>query len=193
MGGCVRIFRVTPAALWIAAFALVLALVITGVVLLAVRSASPDGEVAFIAPTASPVKPLVVYVTGAVGREGLFSMRDGDRVADAIASAGGLTADADRSRVDGARLLRDGDHIHVSRVSEPSPTSTAGAPAARVNLNTATQQELEALPGIGPVLAKAILDHRARLGRFTSVEQLLDVSGIGPTTLARLRPFVDVP
>jgi len=189
----VRIFRVTPAALWIAAFALVLALVITGVVLLAVRSASPDGEVAFIAPTASPVKPLVVYVTGAVGREGLFSMRDGDRVADAIASAGGLTADADRSRVDGARLLRDGDHIHVSRVSEPSPTSTAGAPAARVNLNTATQQELEALPGIGPVLAKAILDHRARLGRFTSVEQLLDVSGIGPTTLARLRPFVDVP
>ncbi len=185
-----RLPSVSSGILRVAVLALLVTLVAAGVVALALRSTSPDGDVEILLPAATPVKPVVVYVTGAVGREGLFSMRDGDRIADAIALAGGLAADADRAQISGASLLRDGDHIHVPRVSE-APPQVPGTPSARLDLNAATQQQLEALPGIGPVLAKSILDHRAKIGRFTSVEQLLDVSGIGAVTLARLRPMVE--
>ncbi len=172
--------------------ALLLALVVAGVALLALRSASPDGDVEILLPPPTPVQPVVVYITGAVGREGLYSMREGDRASDAIELAGGLVGDADRARVNGASLLRDGDHIHVPRLAEPAVVTPPGStPAALVNLNTATQKALEALPEIGPVTAKAILDYRAKIRRFTSVEQLLDVKGIGAVTLARLRPLVE--
>lgn len=135
-----------------------------------------------------------MYVTGAVVREGLYSMREGNRVANAIDMAGGYSGSADRSRVSGATLLRDGDHLHVRAQSEPIPSAVVSTPSVtgRINLNTATAQELETLPEIGPVTAKAIVDHRAKVGRFASVDQLLGVSGIGAKTLATIRPLVEV-
>jgi competence protein ComEA len=187
----VRLPRARVALLKAGVLGVLAAFVVAGIVALAFQSASPDGDLEILLPTATPLQPVVVYVTGAVGREGLYSMRAGDRAADAIALAGGLLPEADRARVDGAAPLHDGDHVHVPRLSEPAQAQAPGMSSIRLDLNRATQQQLESLPGIGPVLAKAILDHRAKIGRFASVEQLLDVSGIGPTTLARLRPLVE--
>lgn len=163
---------------------------------------------------------LVVSVVGLVHRPGLVRLPPGARVADAIASAGGARRGADTVSLNLAQLLNDGDQILVGyagpdgRVLRSAvvaatgsgappanePRTTSGAPSAapsgssgsRVNLNTATEDQLDALPGVGPVTARAIIDWRTRNGRFTSVDQLGEVDGIGPARLAKLRDLVTV-
>jgi competence protein ComEA len=134
---------------------------------------------------------LLVHVLGAVKRPGLVSLASGSRVVDAVASAGGLTDDAEVAGINLARPVSDGEQLVVPKVGEVSPAAggsgaggvagagAGGANGAVVNLNTATQGELETLPRIGPALAQRILDWRTANGRFAAPADLLKVTGIG--------------
>jgi len=139
---------------------------------------------------------VTVDVTGKVRRPGIVVLDTGARVVDALEAAGGQRAGVDLSSINLARVLVDGEQIVVGapRPAAPAPTgSTApGAPPALVNINTATQAELESLPDIGPVTAMAILAWRDEHGGFTSVDELLEVDGIGDVTLDKLTPYVTV-
>jgi competence protein ComEA len=160
------------------------------------------------------VSVVVVHVVGAVARAGVVRLPGGSRVTDALDSAGGAADDADLARVNLARPVVDGERLYVPRVGETEVPSTlddggaAGSTAAPgagagggpggvgssdlVDLNTADQAALETLPGIGPALAGRILAWRDEHGRFTAVEDLLDVSGIGDGRFAELRERVRV-
>jgi competence protein ComEA len=160
-----------------------------------------SGSTATGAPAPAEV---VVHVVGAVHRPGLVHLPLGSRVADAVSAAGGTTPGAQAASVNLARLLVDGEQLVVQRRGRPALVPAPGAAAADlasgagtpppgpVDLNSATQEALDALPGIGPVLAQRILDWRTANGRFSSVDELGEVSGIGEATLADLRPVVTV-
>ena len=145
---------------------------------------------------------ILVHVAGAVRRPGLYEMAVGARIADAIDVARGPKPTADLSALNLAEPLTDGQKIDVPRRGEevevaapsaPLPSSgTSPAPGTVINLNTADQIALETIPGIGPVTAQAIIAYRTEIGSFESIDQLLDVSGIGPATLESMRPYVTV-
>jgi competence protein ComEA len=140
---------------------------------------------------------LVVSVVGQVRSPGLVTLPAGSRVADALAAVGGLLPEADPASVNGAAVLSDGQQIAVGVPGGETPSTAAGAASGAdggglLDLNTATAAELDALPGIGPVLAQRIVDHRTAHGRFISVDQLDDVSGIGPSIFADLAHRVRV-
>ncbi len=163
----------------------------------AVRAAS-DASVPSGAPGSAAPSPaaLVVHVVGQVVRPGIVRLPLGSRVVDAVAAAGGARTGADLAAVNLARLVVDGEQIRVPKPGEPfvvggSPgAGGTSASAARVSLNSADLASLDTLPGVGPVLAQRIVDWRAEHGRFTSVDELGEVSGIGEKLLAQLRPKV---
>ena len=134
---------------------------------------------------------LVVHVVGAVRRPGLYRLRDGSRIADAVERAGGATRRADLSLVNLAAPVADGTQVVVPRRAAVGPAAaqpgTAETPAGPVHLNTATLEQLDALPGVGPSTAQKILDFRQEHGAFTSVDELDAVPGIGPARLEQLR------
>lgn len=147
------------------------------------------------APAASPTGQVVVDVVGAVAAPSVVRLAAGSRVVDALAAAGGATAEAQLGALNLARVLVDGEQIVVPAVGD-QPVDAAPGPAGaptddRVDLNAADAAALDALPGIGPVLAGRIVAHRED-GPFTSVDELADVAGIGPTLLDRLRDLVRV-
>ena len=156
------------------------------------------------APTAMPT--ILVHVDGAVTRPGVHELPAGSRVVDAVGAAGGLTDGADRGRLNLAEPLGDGSRLWVPAVGETeqpavvrvTPGAQAGAPdahgkgAAALDINTADAAALQSLPGIGPALAAAIVEHRERVGPFARVEDLDKVSGIGPAKLEQIRPLVSV-
>lgn len=158
------------------------------------------------APAPAPVTPsgeVVVDVAGKVREPGIVTLPAGSRVADALEAAGGSPRGTDLSSVNLARVLADGEQVVVGlpAVAAPStsgsaPSGTApsgtGAPPATVSLNTATLDQLDTLPGVGPVTAQAILDHRAEIGRFTSIDELMEVRGIGDARMADLRDLVSL-
>ncbi|HET9242892.1 MAG TPA: ComEA family DNA-binding protein [Gaiella sp.] len=133
---------------------------------------------------------LTVHVVGAVRRAGLFRLREGARVADALARAGGPTRRADLAAVNLAAPLVDGQQVVVPR--RGAAGATAGAPVAgsKVSLAVATVEQLDELPGIGPVTAQKIVDWRSTHGPFRSVEDLDAVPGIGPARIEQLRDLV---
>jgi competence protein ComEA len=142
---------------------------------------------------------LLVHVAGAVHRPGLYEMPAGARVADAVQAARGPTERSDLDALNLAEPLQDGLKIDVPRRGEalaaapaPQPGASAAGPAVPVNLNVADQAALETIPEIGPVTAAAILEYRAQVGSFSSVEEVLEVSGVGPATLEAMRPYVTV-
>ena len=146
-------------------------------------------------PPEEATAPIVVHVAGAVNRPGVHLLADGDRVIDAIAAAGGETPGADVQVLNLAAPVVDGQRIHVpleGETPEVDPAVTAGAPTGPIDINRATAEALESLPGIGPTTAAAIVDDRTRNGPFASVDDLDRVSGIGPATVARLRDLVRV-
>ena len=154
-------------------------------------AATPSVGVA--ADTAATV---VVSVVGLVARPGLVTLPEGSRVADAVAAAGGLLPDADPASVNLAAVVADGEQVAVGvpgAVTAAAAGGTTGASGSGpVDLNAATAADLDALPGIGPVLAQRIVEHREHSGPFRTVEQLDDVPGIGPATYAELAELVTV-
>ena len=154
------------------------------------------------APDAVGVEDLVVHVVGQVRDPGVVTLRGGARVEDALRAAGGATRRADLARVNLARPVVDGEQIVVPAPGEevtPVPPAAGAGPTAgvqgtagAVNLNTADQAELERLPGVGPVLAGRIIEWRTEHGGFTSVSELVDVSGIGEVLMGRLADLVTV-
>lgn len=152
------------------------------------------------APSTTSAASLVVHVAGAVASPGVIELPAGSRVGDAIAAAGGATVDAATDAVNLAALVTDAQQVYVPHLGEadgpapdPAPPAGSGAPAAGpLDLNTATEQQLVDLPGVGPVLAAAIVRHREEAGPFTAVDGLLEVSGIGPARLESLRDLVRV-
>lgn len=153
-------------------------------------------------PVAEPT-PILVHAAGAVHAPGVYLFRGEARVFDLVEAAGGLTADADRDRVNLAAPLSDGLWMYFLQVGEtsvPAPVggsglADGGGAATRsgpLNINMATAQQLESLPGVGPSIAAAIVEHRERIGGFASVDGLLAVSGIGPAKLDQIRDLVAV-
>jgi competence protein ComEA len=148
--------------------------------------------------TPSGSAKVVVDVTGRVRRPGIVVLREGARVVDALRAAGGARPGVALASLNLARVLTDGEQIVVGRPaaaavpSVPSSVATGPPGAALVNLNTADETALESLPEVGPVTAQAILAWRTEHGGFTSVDQLLDVDGIGDATLAQVAPYVTV-
>ena len=140
---------------------------------------------------------VVVHVAGAVASPGVVTLPAGSRVADALEAAGGATADADTDQLNLARILVDGEQVRVPHQGEdastwaapPGPAQDAGTGTASglVNINTASATELQSLPGIGEALAQRIVDYREANGPFTSIDELTEVSGIGPAKLEALR------
>jgi competence protein ComEA len=140
---------------------------------------------------------VVVDVVGAVRRPGLYRLEQGSRIADAVARAGGATPKAELSQVNLAAPLADGEQVVVpKRGAAGAAPGTAGSPAgagsasAPIQLSTATLEQLDTLPGVGPSTAQKILDYRAKHGAFSSVEELDAVPGIGPKRLDELRDLV---
>ena len=152
------------------------------------------------APTAPP-QPLQVYVTGAVHTPAVYELAPDSRVEDAIAAAGGATEEADVEAINQAAPLSDGAHIHVPSLADhlptPPPISTAaphtllsspGAPAGSVDINSATAEDLQALPGIGPAMAQRIIEERP----YGSTEDIMRVKGIGEATFEKLKDLITV-
>ncbi|MDZ7884822.1 MAG: ComEA family DNA-binding protein [Mycobacterium sp.] len=177
-------------------------------------SGSPTAQAgAAPGPAEPPDGSVVVSVVGLVNTPGLVTLTAGDRIADALEAAGGAVDGADLVGLNLARRVADGEQIIVGLAAPPGSPSPMGssvssaappeqaspaapnataAPGAPVNLNTATPEDLDALPGVGPVTAAAIIAWREANGRFTSVDQLSEVDGIGPARLDKLRGLVDV-
>ncbi len=156
--------------------------------------ARPDDVVAPPAVATSSAAPatIMVHVVGDVRRPGVYELPAGARVADAIDAAGGTLRSADLASVNFAAPAVDGAQIVVATRGDTADHAADPEPsvAALINLNSADQAALESIPGIGPVTATAILNHRSEIGAFTSLDQLLDVDGIGPATIESLRPYV---
>ena len=170
---------------------------------------SPEQPPSTGSPAASQAiagQPIKVYITGAVQSPGVYGLRQGDRVFDAITAAGGVGQGADLEAINLAALARDEGYYHVPRLGEtPRPevaaaVAEANAPAGDsgkpqgglVNLNTADAELLGSLPGIGPVRARAIIDHREHNGPFKSVDGILNVQGIGEGIYENIRDLVTV-
>jgi competence protein ComEA len=151
-------------------------------------SVPPPVRLASPAKSARPAV-LIVHVAGAVRRPGLYRLREGSRVADAVARAGGPARTAQLELVNLAAHIADGEQIVVPRRGAPA-AATGSSTAGPVHLNTATLEQLDALPGVGPVTAQKILDYRQAHGAFSSVDELDAVPGIGPARLADLRSLV---
>lgn len=171
------------------------------VLLVSLRGSPPQAEL--LIPRATPSteaapQELYVHVAGAVARPGLYRVRTGSRVADVLDAAGGPTAEGDVHQLNLATKVEDGQRVYVPRQGESPALSdefTAGEEGAAtgpLDLNTATQAQLEELPGVGPSTAKAIIDYREKNGRFRAVEELLDVRGIGPAKFSEIEELVKV-
>ena len=162
---------------------------------------------------------MVVHAAGAVVVPGVYVFAPGARVSDLVAAAGGPSAEADTDRLNLAAALSDGSRVFVPRrnqqvppllvidldtaasvdlgASSEGPSSAGkagsnGGQIAKVNLNTATLDQLDSLPGVGPATATAIIEHRTKIGRFRSVTQLMDIPGIGEAKFAAMRTRVTV-
>lgn len=179
--------------------AAILALVVVVVAWRHAAAGSPAPlRVAPVVPArASPTvaaRRFVVDVVGAVRRPGLVRLAEGSRVADAIARAGGLRRGAERAGVNFAAPVSDGQQVLVpergAAVAAGAGVSAGAAPAGPVSLSSATAEQLDALPGVGPVTAEKIVAYRQQHGAFRSVDELDAISGIGPSRIADLRGLV---
>lgn len=193
---------------WVVALGIVLGLLSAGVILLA--SGPPRGKVITLLPPPSPI-PIQVHVSGAVQNPGVYALPPDSRVQDVIEVAGGFTIDADRSALNLAAHLKDGDRVDVpfqiqmitSTPTEPNtftdetaPTQPTSLPSEsqtqKININIADQSQLETLSGIGPVTAQMIITFREENGPFSSIVEIQKVSGIGPAKFEKIKEYITV-
>ncbi len=172
-----------------------------GVGLLLLATNQPRGDPIRLSPPPTPA-PIIVHITGAVINPGVYSLPSGSRVKDAIEKSGGLLSDANTTLINLAMLIEDGEQVWVPyqlddvmdfdkpAVLEGEPTQ--GQPTRKININTASQIELESLSGIGPVIAKAVIQYRLENGPFKDIEEIQEVSGIGPVTFEKIKPIISV-
>lgn len=166
-------------------------------------SIAVPGAAAALPSTTSVPADIVVHVAGAVVAPGVHRLPAGARVADAVAAAGGPSTDAHTDAINLAAPLADGDRVYVPTVADevdvpagvtnarpPSGSVDGAVPAGPVPINAATAEQLDALPGVGPATAAAIVAHREQHGPFSSIDGLADVRGIGPAKLEAIRPMV---
>ena len=176
-----------------------------GVTIIAADPAAGSGGTESTGPSplttgTTEVRPIYVQVAGAVRRPGVYQVAPDARVFQAVQEAGGFTEDADQQSVALAAVLTDGCRVYVPRAGEPAADvaappgqpggGTTGAAAGTISLNSATLEQLDSLPGVGPATAQEIIAYREAQGPFTSVDQLTEVPGIGPAKLEKLRPLV---
>ncbi|MCC6731260.1 MAG: helix-hairpin-helix domain-containing protein [Chthonomonadales bacterium] len=163
----------------------------------------------------APPEPIAVHVAGRVRKPGVYRLESGARADDAVRAAGGALPGADLDQVNLAARLEDGAQLYVPAASSgvstrPAPAGRAASAAPRratqedgarkltkpgegkVNINAADERELQRLPGVGPATAARIVAHRREAGRFTAIEEMMDVSGIGEKKLAAMRPFISL-
>lgn len=177
---------------------LVIAMALSGVLLLRSKPNSASITIHPPRPTDTPApkptrEPILVYVTGAVANpEQLYTLPFGSRVSDVLEAAGGLTDDANQTSVNLAAIVRDGDQIHVSATTGNASTSELATPSGGriVRINSASQEELETLPGVGSVTAQRIIEYREQVGEFKDLADLDQVPGIGLRTLENLQDQV---
>ncbi len=146
----------------------------------------PRGEPVALLPTPTPGS-VTVYVSGAVQMPGVYSLPAGSRVEAAINAAGGFAPGAEQDEINLATLLQDGQQIDV-----PGVVVSSHVNAGRININTASVEELDALPSIGPTTAQAIVDYRLQHGPFQSIEDIKNVPGIGPATYEQIQNYITV-
>lgn len=147
------------------------------------------------APTAPQF--VVIHVSGAVAKPAVYTLPAGSRAHTAVESAGGALATANLSAINLARVLTDGEQLHIAAMGETAPpagapTGSGQARGGTVNINTASQSELETLPGIGPTRARAIIAHRTQHGPFARIEDIQNVTGIGEKTFESLKSLIRV-
>jgi competence protein ComEA len=178
---------------WLASFIVIGVLLGAGVLQLVTRP--PRGKPIELLPIPTPA-PIIVYVSGAVNSPGSVNLPPGSRVNDAVMAADGLREDADTSLLNPAKLLEDGELVNVPFLGSPSgvggETNRAGAPSLLIDINSATLEQLDTLPEIGPITAQDIIDYRAAFGPFVQIEDILDVRGIGQATFNEIKDFITV-
>lgn len=178
----------------------VVGLVIAGaVVFFALRFREPAPVVIQPPAATATTGPISVYISGSVAKPDVYQLPHGSIVKDAIAAAGGATSDADLNHVNLAQALTDGQQIYVPKVGEvPTAAPSAGkgteAPVVTgpININTATEAELESLPHIGPAIAARIIEYREKHGPFARIEDIQNVQGIGPSIFAQIKDKITV-
>ncbi len=178
---------------WIGAFIVVGVLLGLGILLLVTRP--PRGQPVTLLPAPTPA-PIIVYISGSVKQEGIYTLQYGSRVNDAIQAAGGFRDGADTGAINLARLLQDGEQLDVpailpTLVGGTSSDSALGSNPL-VDINTAQLESLDSLPGIGPATAQKIIDYRLVNGAFKTTEELLEVDGIGQATYDKIKDLVTV-
>lgn len=161
----------------------------------------PRGAPIQLLPPPSPV-PIIIHIGGAVNHPGVYTLDPGSRIQEAILAAGGFRQDAISQTINLAATLQDGSQLWIPSTLDPQPDVDGSAPETagpthltsgeRVNINTATQADLELLPGIGPVLAADIIAYRETEGFFDSIEDLQKVPGIGPATFEKIQALITV-
>lgn len=183
------------------AFVVLAAVGVVGGYGVAMRAQPKERRIALGSPAprapSDDVRRIYVHVAGAVRRPGLYRVADGARVQDAIRAGGGALEDADLDSLNLATKIRDGDKVLVPEegaVADPGGGGAGlpGAPGGKINLNTATVDQLDSLPGIGPAIAQRIVSHREQHGGFRTVDDLQKVSGIGPAKFGSVKDLVTV-
>jgi competence protein ComEA len=158
---------------------------------------TPSGEAVVLRPVPTD-KPIVVHITGAVPRPGVYALPQGARVQDGISAAGGFLAEAEKTNINLAQSLEDGEKLDVPFIEGASPVLATPVPEVvsstteLVNINIASIAELDTLPGIGPTTAQKIIDYRDQNGPFLNIEDIVNVSGIGPASYERLKDLITV-
>jgi len=162
-----------------------------------VVSRNPSGAAVTLRPVPTD-KPIVVHITGAVPRPGVYALPQGARIQDGISAAGGFLAEADKTNINLAELLDDGEKLDVPFIEGGSPVIGTPLPEVvatttdLININTASAAELDSIPGIGPTTAQKIIDYRTQNGPFVNAEDIINVSGIGPGTYERIKNLITV-
>lgn len=152
-------------------------------------SSPPHAEPVIVLPTHTAA-PVWIHVSGAVVNPGVYALPSPSRLQDAIQAAGGLTLQADETKVNLASLISDGQKIMIPEQGEMQETHVENSIRPQININTAGFEEIESIPGIGPQKARDIINYRETHGAFQSIDDLLKINGIGEKTLQQIEPYI---